>query len=176
MKHTISKFKSIFITLIIFSPYFLFSQNEKVNEVELGTETLGEFAPADAYEEGAKHPYYGSENEWNRRFFTEHITRFYKRRGQRQMLDIVEGRVDDAIVYCNELIENDPNDLESLYNLAVALAIKGDKDGAFKTLKMALDKGLPFDRFLAGPRDILKPLTETEEFQVLKEKISFIDK
>lgn len=150
----------------------LFSQEIKKPEIELGTEQLGEFAPPDAYEEGSKHPYYGSENAWNRRFFTEHITRFYKRRGQRQMLDIVEGRVDDAIDYCRELIKNDPDDLESLYNLAVALAVKGNKDESFNILKMSLDKGLPFDRFLAGPRDILKPLTDTEEFKELKKKYS----
>jgi alkaline phosphatase D len=135
---------------------------------ELGTEQLGEFAPPDAYEEGSKHPYYGSENEWNRRFFTEHITRFYKRRGQRQMLDIVEGRTDDAIDYCRSLLKDDPNDLESLYNLSVALTVKGQNAQALAAVKEALDKGLPFSRFLAGPRDLLKPLTTSKEFQELK--------
>lgn len=164
----IYKKRFFLMTIIFILPSILFAQDKK--EVVLGTEALGEFAPPDAYEEGSKHPYYGSENAWNRRFFTEHITRFYKRRGQRQMLDIVEGRVDDAIQYCRQLLVTDPNDLESLYNLAVALAITGNKDEAAKTMHIALDKGLPFERFLAGPRDVLKPLTETKEFKSLKNK------
>jgi len=92
-------------------------------ETELGKEEMGEFAPPDAYEEGSKHPYYGSENEWNRRFFYDHIKGYYKRRGQRQMLDIVEGRFQDAVDYCQKLLENDPGDLESMFNLAVAQAV-----------------------------------------------------
>ncbi|MHC4665528.1 MAG: hypothetical protein ACYS9T_06165 [Planctomycetota bacterium] len=58
-------------------------------------------------------PYYGSLNEWNRRFFGDidkngklllrgGDLRLYGRRGQRQMLDILEGRVDDAVKYCEE--------------------------------------------------------------------------
>jgi len=67
----------------------------------------GEFAPPDAFIDGSSHPYYGSGNPWNRRFFGEidkngklllhgGDLRLYGRRGQRQMLDILEGRVDDA--------------------------------------------------------------------------------
>ena len=141
-----------------------------VCETELGKEEIGEFAPEDAYLEGSKHPYYGSENEWNRRFFTEHIGRYYKRRGQRQMLDIVEGRVKEAAEYCRELLEDDPNDLESLFNLAVAQAHLGDTESAMTTVLDALDKGLPFSRFLAGPREVLKPLTQIKGFVKLRAK------
>jgi len=136
-------------------------------ETELGKETLGEFAPPDAYEEGSKHPFYGSENEWNRRFFYEHNKRFYKRRGQRQMLDIVEGKYQEAADYCNELLKTDPGDLESLYNLAIAHAHLGNDENAIKTVKRSMDAGLPFSRFLAGPRVDLKPLTELEGFRTL---------
>jgi alkaline phosphatase D len=125
---------------------------------------MGEFAPPDAYLEGEKHPFYGSENEWNRRFFTEHIKNYYKRRGQRQMLDIIEGRIEDAENYCRDLLEKDPNDLESLFNLAVALAHQNKISEAMLIVKEAVDKGFPFSRFLAGPRDILKPLTKSEAF------------
>jgi alkaline phosphatase D len=139
-------------------------------ETELGKETLGEFAPPDAYEDGSKHPYYGSENEWNRRFFYEHNKRFYKRRGQRQMLDIVEGRYQEAADYCQELLETNPKDLESLYNLAIAQAHLGNHNKALKTVNLALDSGLPFSRFLAGPRAILKPLTGLDEFKEIAQK------
>ena len=147
--------KTFYLILFILSMYFI------ACETKLGKETIGEFAPPEAFLEGAKHPYYGSENEWNRRFFTEHIKNYYKRRGQRQMLDIVEGKYQEAADYCTELLESDPNDLESLFNLAVASAHLGNLTGAVETVKAAVDKGLPFSRFLAGPRDILLPLTQS---------------
>ena len=131
------------------------------------TEDIGEFAPPDAYLEGSKHPYYGSENPWDRRFFTTQLKGEYKRRGQRQMLDIVEGRPEEAVRYCRDLLAADPNDLESWFNLVVAQCQLGRLDSAFQTLKIAIEKGLPFERFSAGPRDLLKPLTDTPEFKKL---------
>ena len=128
-------------------------------------EEIGEFAPADAYLPGSKHPYYGSENKWDRRFFYEHIKDFYKRRGQRQMLDLVEGRPNETRQYCEELLKTDPQDLESLFNLAVAQAYLNDNTGAMQTVKQAVRLGLPLERFLVGPRNILKPLTESDMFK-----------
>jgi hypothetical protein len=66
------------------------------------------YAPDDAYLKGSEFPYYGSENPWDRRFFTEHLKDKYKRRGQRQMLDIVEGKPAEALDYCRELLDADP--------------------------------------------------------------------
>ena len=129
-------------------------------------EQMGEFAPKDAYLPGAKHPYYGSENAWNQRFFSESTAkRFYKRRGQRAMLFIVEGKPQKAVKYCRKLLAEDPNDLESLFNLVVAKCQMKDIKGAMETMKRAVNLGLPFSRFLAGPRDLLKPLTSTEDFK-----------
>jgi alkaline phosphatase D len=153
----LKSFKYFF--LLGFGVLFIFSCQQEP------TEEIGEFAPPDAYLEGSTHPYYGSENEWNRRFFSSHIRNFYKRRGQRQMLDIVEGRAREAAIYCRDLLMDDPNDLESLFNLAVARAHLGNLSEAMQTLTYAVNTGLPFSRFLAGPRDVLKPLTESDEFQ-----------
>lgn len=130
-------------------------------------EEIGEFAPPDAYLEGSKHPYYGSENPWDRRFFTTQIKFEYKRRGQRQMLDLVEGRAEAAAQYCRELLAADPNDLESWFNLTVAQCRSGKMDSAIQTMNLAIAKGLPFERFLAGPRDLVKPLTESFDFNKL---------
>ncbi len=139
-------------------------------ETELGKEEMGEFAPPDAYLEGSDRPYYGSENEWNRRFFYEHNKRFYKRRGQRQMLDIVEGRPQETIDYCMELLEDDPNDLESLYNLAIARAQLNQENEAIKNVNEALDRGLPFERFQAGPRKELQALSQITAFKELEQE------
>jgi len=129
-------------------------------------EEIGEFAPKDAYLNGSKHPYYGSENAWNRRFFSESTAeRQYKRRGQRAMLFIVEGKPQQAAKYCHKLLAKDPNDLESLFNLVVAKCQMKDIKGAMETMKQAVNLGLPSSRFLAGPRDLLKPLTSTDDFK-----------
>jgi alkaline phosphatase D len=141
--------------------------------VELGTEVMGEFAPPDAYLDGEVHPYYGSENEWDRRFFYEHTERFYKRRGQRQMLDIVEGRIEETVEYCRDLLAADPDDLESLFNLAVALAHQSKTDEAVETAQLAVDRGLPFQRFLAGPREVLEPLIESDAFKAYAASFHF---
>ena len=82
--------------------------------------------PEDAYIDGSSHPYYGRDHGgWtNLHRFFDH--KHYGRRGQHQMLDILEGRVDDAVKYCEELLASDPNDLESLFTLTVARCVQKD--------------------------------------------------
>ena len=66
-----------------------------------GGKAYGIFAPDDAYIDSSGFPYYGSENEWSRRMFTEERGNTqYKRRGQRQMLAIIEGQPEESIKYC----------------------------------------------------------------------------
>jgi alkaline phosphatase D len=81
------------------------------------------------------------------------------------MLDILEGRSGQAAKHCEELLASEPNDLESMFNLTVARCALADYAGATESMKKAVDAGLPFARFLAGPRQILKPLRETNEFR-----------
>lgn len=123
------------------------------------------YAPEEAYRDGDPYPYYGSENPWDLRFFMEHIERLPQRRGQRQMLDIVRGRPEAAAAYATRLLQDDPEDLESLFNLAAARAQLGQLDHAVGAMRRALAGGLPIERFVAGPRDILRPLLESDEFQ-----------
>jgi alkaline phosphatase D len=136
----------------------------------------GEHAPKDAFVGGSNHPYYGSGNPWNLRFFGDidkngnlklygGDLRLYGRRGQRQMLDILEGRLEDAVKYCEELLASDPRDTETLFTLTVARCEQKDYAGAAESMKKAVEAGLPFERFLAGPREIFKPLRETDQFR-----------
>ena len=67
--------------------------------------------------------------------------------------------------YCRNLLSKDSQDLESYFNLAIALAHENKMDEAVKTVKTAVEMGLPLGRFLAGPRDVLKPLVESEGFK-----------
>lgn len=147
------------LSIMIFLPLALWAQ---------GGKDYGEFAPPDAYIDDSGHAYYGSENEWSRRMFSERAaSRFYKRRGQRQMLAILDGHPERAAQLCRGRIKQDPQDAESLFVLAVALAQLDSLQQALQATQRALDVGLPFERFLAGPRSLLAPLTATSEFAAL---------
>ncbi len=126
----------------------------------------GQFAPPDAFEDDPKLAYYGSENEWSRRQFSkEKAEKESKRRGQRVLLETMDGNPTAALVWAAEYLAEDPDDLESIFNQVVAYSQLGQIDEAFAAMKQAVDGGLPVERFLAGPRQLLKPLTESKEFQ-----------
>ena len=126
----------------------------------------GQFAPPDAYVEGSKFAYYGSENQWSRRQFSEEkADKSPKRRGQRQLLAILDGKPEDAIRWGAERLKEDPRDLEAMFTRTVAYCELGQVDQALHSMREAVEAGLPVERFLAGPRHLLKPLTERAEFQ-----------
>ncbi len=127
------------------------------------TEPVRGFAPDEAYLDGSEFPYFGSETPWNLRFFTEHTA--VKRNGQRQMLYIVQGNPEKAVLDAEALLADDPTDQESLFNLAVARTQLGELDLAMSAVQRALEAGLPIERFIAGPRDLLAPLVEHVPFQ-----------
>ena len=89
----------------------------------------------------------------------------YKKQNRDAISQIVDGNYEAAVTHFEDYLIAHPNDLESLYGLAVAYTQMGDVGKAMKYVKQAIDSGLPFGRFLAGPRDLLKPLTESVEFQ-----------
>jgi alkaline phosphatase D len=131
----------------------------------------GEFGPPDAYENGSTHPFYGSENQWSRRMFEERAADlYYKRRGQRQMLEIIDGKPEAALALADLRLKEDPADAESQYIRAIAYAQLDDLDAAWNAMTAALDAGLTFERFLAGPRDLLAPLTASSKFQAMAER------
>ncbi|MHC4309175.1 MAG: alkaline phosphatase D family protein [Planctomycetota bacterium] len=91
----------------------------------------------------------------------------YKQLGREAISQIVDGKHDKAIRHFKNYLKKNPNDLESMYGLAVAYAQKKDIDKAVVYAKQAVDEGLPFNRFLAGPRDLLMPLTNSVQFKQL---------
>ena len=130
-----------------------------------GGENFGEFGPPDAYEGDSPHPFYGAENEWSRRMFDERSADlYYKRRGQRQLLEILDGNSARAIELADARLVDDPADTESHFIRAVALTQLDRIDEAEAAMQAALDAGMPFGRFLAGPRDLLAPLAATSTF------------
>jgi len=99
-----------------------------------------------------------------------HAAEQYKKQGRNAVSDIVDGKYNAAIEHYDDYLSEHPKDLESMYGLAVAYAQKQEIDKAVTYVQQAVEEGLPFARFLAGPRDLLKPLTSSPEFKVLAEK------
>jgi alkaline phosphatase D len=125
------------------------------------------YAPPEAFEAGSNYPYYGSYTKrgFIEREFIEKTLSLYKRRGQYQVLEIIYGRPGEAVRYCRELLAENPDDPEFLYTLSMAQCRLDDVENAILSMEEALSKGFPFERFLAGPRDLFKPLTDTEAFR-----------
>ncbi len=98
-------------------------------------------------------------------FSDNETSKYYKRQGQRKMLEILDGKCDSAIIICKHTLSVQPNDLESYFNLSVAFAQKNEVDSALYYMRKALDNGLTFTRYLAGPKDLLMPIYKTEYFK-----------
>jgi alkaline phosphatase D len=94
----------------------------------------------------------------------------YKLISRDAISQIVDGKHDDAIKHFEDYLSKHPKDLESLYGLAVAYTQKNDISTAIAFVEKAIAEGLPFSRFVAGPRDLLKPLTDSVEFNALVQK------
>jgi uncharacterized lipoprotein NlpE involved in copper resistance len=76
----------IFLLLVL----FLIGCNNQRNDIFKSDSEYGHYAPPDAFEEDSLFAYYGSENEWNRRMFSEKAAnRQYKRSGQRLLLFVL---------------------------------------------------------------------------------------
>jgi alkaline phosphatase D len=94
----------------------------------------------------------------------------YKRISRDAMAQIVDGDHDDAIGTCEDYLREHPDDIESLYVLSVAHARKKEIDEALSYASKAIAAGLPFERFQAGPRELLEPLTASDGFKALMNK------
>lgn len=77
------------------------------------------------------------------------------------------GEFQAALDYATGYLAGHPNDLEAFYVLAMAQANLGRQDAAVGTIRKSLEKGLTFDRYLAGPRDLFAALYGHEAFRKL---------
>jgi alkaline phosphatase D len=91
----------------------------------------------------------------------------YKRVHQRALDLITSGTPAKAVEHLNAYLEKFSDDAETQFMLTVAYSQLGEKEKALAAMQKALDMDLPSNRFVAGPRDLLKPIADTEEFQKL---------
>ena len=94
----------------------------------------------------------------------------YKRQIRDQIAAIVAGKAEAVIGELEVYLEKAPDDPEALYALAIAYGQADRTREALESMKRALQQRLPPGRFLAGPRNLVKPLAETAEFRELAER------
>lgn len=161
----------LFITILFLSGCKEKEEKLDTKKLKKIANTYGQFAPEDAFEEDSEFAYYGSENAWTRRQFSEAgATRLYKRRGQRQLLEILDGNLERALELTKVRQKDDPNDAEVYFIQTIVYAQLKDIKKALVAMNAALKNGMDFSRFLAGPRDLLQPIYQTKEFKDLHKK------
>ena len=96
----------------------------------------------------------------------------YKRVHQFSLRFILRGKLDKTEKFLTKFVERFPKDAESLYMLGILQGQRGNVDLAEEFMQRAIDSGLPDDRLVAGPREMMKPLAETALMKQLKEKYS----
>lgn len=69
-----------------------------------------------------------------------------------------------------ELRDADADEPETHFVRMLSSLRQGKTDQAVQQARVALDRGLPFERLIAGPRDVLASLYETEDFAVWKKQ------
>ena len=75
-----------------------------------------------------------------------------------------------AVSHFESCLTRHPGDPDLLFGLAASFARRGDEDRALETAKQSLAAGLPFERFIAGPRGLLAPLTGSAPFREIARK------
>ena len=89
----------------------------------------------------------------------------YKRVHLRAMRLMSEDNLDRLVKALEYFAAEHPEDAETWYALAVAHTQRGAMVDAMACVKEAVSRGLPIERFVAGPRDLLRPLISRVTFQ-----------
>jgi len=88
----------------------------------------------------------------------------YKRVVYEPLIKLINGQTDRALSMLRQRQEQYPDDPEFHYALALTHGQRGQIDTAVDHVRTALEKGLPFERFQAGPRYLIAPLLDHEEY------------
>ena len=97
--------------------------------------------------------------------FSQKTSDQYKKQNRDAIALIVDGKTDQAINYFNKYLQAHPGDLESYFGLVIAYTSQRNFEAAMEYVRKAVDGGLPMERFIAGPRDLLKPLYKKKAFK-----------
>ena len=91
----------------------------------------------------------------------------YKRVHQTSLRLILRGEIEKTEKFLYQYLEKNSGDAETAYMLGILHAKAGKIEEATASLKKAIELGLPEGRLLAGPREMFKPLVQTELIESL---------
>lgn len=94
----------------------------------------------------------------------------YKRVHQSSLRFILRGELDKTEDFLTGYLRDHPGDAETLYMLGILRGQRGDVVGAEVFMREAIEAGLPDSRLIAGPREVLAPLRQTELVRGLQQK------
>jgi alkaline phosphatase D len=89
----------------------------------------------------------------------------YKKNPTEAIAKIAQGNPDEVIKELESFLSYFPNDSEGLYCMAVAYSVKNKIPESMEFVKKALKSGLPIERFIAGPDNLLSKLKSSKEFK-----------
>ena len=95
----------------------------------------------------------------------------YKKQTRDAIAMITEDSPESARNHFLYYLNQHPDDLESLYGLAIAYTEMDKPDSAMYYVEQAVSHGLPFSRFLAGPRDLLGDLYNFNPFIEMSDQL-----
>ena len=88
----------------------------------------------------------------------KYLTTQYKKQNRDQITRIALGEAAQAAAYYEAYLKQIPDDLESMFGMVAACAQTNEFGKAMFWMKKSVEGGLPFERYLAGPRDLFEPL------------------
>ncbi len=94
----------------------------------------------------------------------------YKRVHQSSLRFILRGELDKTEAFLDQYLAEHPDDAETLYMLGILHGQRSDIPKAVGFMERAIAAGLPEGRLIAGPREVMKPLHDTEFFEGLLKK------
>ncbi len=96
----------------------------------------------------------------------------YKRVHQGVLDLVTAGKADQAVARLKQLEQGKFDDGETQFMFAIAYARSGNNDAALAAMRSAVDMGLPPGRFVAGPRELFRPLNELTQYKELIERVA----
>lgn len=102
--------------------------------------------------------------------FGQEVVRFdngewERKQNREEVARIFDGRVDTAIINMRRyLAGHNSLDPEIYFGLSLAHSVKRMPDSSYAHFSKAIQLGLPFTRFLAGPREAFTTLYQDERF------------
>ena len=86
----------------------------------------------------------------------------YKRVHQASLRFILRGQLDETETFLDQYLVKHPDDAETPYMLGILHGQRGDIPKAEDFMQKAIAAGLPEGRLVAGPREVMKPLADTD--------------